>query len=154
MLDGPDGIRYCWHALREEKKFFQKGILGATQLTQLCETFHTGENTWVRSLEQRWASTRTEPASVTGLLAVFHHLSTEQRPRACRQIHKGLLQSPFNRGSRLAACSSDLTPAENIWGRLVERIFKNSSAYSPFERLKAAILHTCDDVPSECFESM
>uniref|UniRef100_A0A3Q2G3V1 Tc1-like transposase DDE domain-containing protein n=1 Tax=Cyprinodon variegatus TaxID=28743 RepID=A0A3Q2G3V1_CYPVA len=52
------------------------------------------------------------------------------------------------------ACSPDLNPIENIWGRMAREVYKNGHQFQTVDALREAIFNTWSNVPTSLLEKL
>jgi hypothetical protein len=144
-LDGPDGCKYYWHDLRNDKKIMWSRHSGGGSvmlwggMSSLGKTrlaFFEG-NQDVFDYQQTLTTHLFE--FVDGVHEgdyVFQHDNASiHRARATKDFLADLSIPTID----WPALSPDLNPIENLWGIMARRVYKNARQYSSVGELKTAI---------------
>jgi len=152
-LDGPDGLKYYWHDLREEKESFFSRQNGGGSL-MVWGAFSTKGKTRLATLIGRQDSFDYQQTLTTYLLpfadGVHGEGYTFQHDNA--SIHASAATKSFLSDINVAvldwpALSPDLNPIENLWGILSRVVYDGGKQYESVAELEKAVRAAWDSIP-------
>ena len=159
-LDGPDGVKYYWHDLRNEPlRFSRRGHGGGSVM--VWAAFSSTGRVKLAFVPKRMNSIQYQFVLRRSLLPFFRrnphgnfifmqdnapiHVSRSTRAWLQRK-NVPLLDWPAN--------SPDLNPMENLWGILVRRIYAENQQYHNVDELKKAIVAAWHTIDQEVLDNL
>jgi len=159
-LDGPDGIKYYCHHLRDEKNLLSHRQHCGSSAMVLAAFCHTGQVGFtfisgrINSADyQHVLEEHLLPlvSSIVGKDWLFlqdnAHIHRSRSTENWLQA-QGILTLDFS------ARSSDLNPVENLWAHLVRNIYGNGRQYKTVSDLRQSIIATWNQTPQNIFQRL
>lgn len=150
LLDGPDGCRHYWASIADDRRFYGKkvfskslvvwGGIGHSGTTSLYMTeSNVDSDIYINIIE-----TAYKPFHKEGFIL--------QQDNARPHVSHASLQYLQNNDIELLewpACSPDANPIENLWGIMVQRLYRRGRQYSNISQLKEEIIRVWDQISLE-----
>lgn len=159
-LDGPDGLRYYWHDIRQdEQNVFSQNFGGGSVM--VWAGFSKGDKTALAFLDGRQTAQDYQLMLEDNLLPYAPLIAGAnwvfQQDNA--SIHSARSTKEwFDRWHINAiewpARSPDLNPIENLWGIIVRTVYRDGRQYQNRNDLKSAILSAWNQIPLEQLERL
>lgn len=173
-LDGPDGLGYYWHDIRQAKQtFFSRHSGGGSVMVWGC---FSGSGLGELALLTGKQTAQNYCTTISNYLVPFmvqHYGDNTEEWAQFQQdnapIHKAMVTKQFLLHEKIKvmdwpAYSPDLNPIENLWGLLSRAVYRNGRQFSTRSDLIQAIfeewgkiqinyLHKLvESMPNRCFQ--
>jgi transposase len=159
-LDGPDGTKYYWHDIRNEKKLLSRRQNGGTSV-MVWAGFSVHGTTHLAFLEGKQKSSNYTKTLESYLLPFASDVMKNeyffQQDNA--PIHVSEHSKDWMRLNGVPllpwpARSPDLNPIENVWGILARRVYAHGKQYYTKMDLIEAIKREWANIPKETLENL
>lgn len=157
-LDGPDGYRYYWadKSLNENVEIYSKdhncrknvmvwGAISKQGVSHLIEVKpKTKAPDYIKILQE-------------GLIPIYDDGDIFQQDGA--KCHTAKLTKKFLEDNSIIcptwpSKSPDLSPIENIWGWITNKVYFGNPPYQDIKSLKSAIFQAWDEIPDDLIDSL
>ena len=159
-LDGPDGKKCYWHDLRKQKAIFSRRNFGGGSL-MVGGAFCFNGVLPLTKVTTKMNSDDYQKTLSESLLPNAEALAGDkwifQQDNA--SIHMSNATKSFFRCNNIdlltwPACSPDLNPIENLWGLIVQRVYKNDRQFGSINELWEAVQETWYSVEPEYLQNL
>ena len=159
-LDGPDGLQFYWHDLREEEQMFSTRQCGGGGV-MVWGAFSRRGKSHLCMIETTQDSARYVHTLSEYLLPFARlHYGTEfifqqdNAPIHTSRVTRGWLEEQDIQVMKWPSKSPDLNPIENLWGILARRVYNNGHQFQTVKDLKEAILKYWDEIGQDTIDSL
>jgi transposase len=154
-LDGPDGCKYYWHDLRNEKKVTWSRHSGGGSVMVWGGMSSLGKTrlAFLKGNQDAFDYQQTLTSHLFEFIDNVHDGDyVFQHDNA--SIHRANATKSFLADLNIKtmdwpALSPDLNPIENLWGIMARRVYKNARQYSSTTELKVAIQLVWDEISDD-----
>jgi transposase len=148
-LDGPDGWKYYWHDLRNEKQIFSRRQNGGGGV-MVWGAFMADGTCALRFLQGKQNAKKYCETLESELLPIYKPNFVFQQDNA--SIHTAYHTLDWFIDNNIdvlpwPAKSPDLNPIENLWGILARRVYANGTQYNNTIELQKAIQREWENIP-------
>ena len=159
-LDGPDGLRYYWHDLRQEKEVMSKRGFGGGSVMVWGAFGYFGKTDIVplRGAQNslKYQDTLADHLLPSGPLIADHPWIFQQDRAAIHVSGSTIGWFEANEVTLLdwPSRSPDLNPIENLWGWLARMVYRNGRQFEDTHQLQSAIEEAWLSVPLALLQSL
>ena len=151
-LDGPDGLKYYWHDLRKEPKWFSKQAAGGGSVMVWAGVGYEGKTDLV-IIDQKNNGDRYVEMLEKHLIPFTDRIIgqnwTLQQDNSSVHTSKRVQMWFESKGIQVMSwpsLSPEFNIIENVWGQLVRTVYANGRQYSSTEELKFAIFESWEEL--------
>lgn len=159
-LDGPDGLSYYWHDLRDEPRVISRRNFGGGSVMVWAAFGYHGKTAIIR-LNGRQDSSAYQDTLANHLLPIGSTIAEspwifQQDNAAIHTSRSTLRWFEANMVTLLEwpSRSPDLNPMENLWGWLARRVYQDGRQFRDAQELQSAIEESWSEVPQVLLESL
>lgn len=158
-LDGPDGLNYYWAGLDEATEF-NYGLQNNGKGVMVWGAISGNGTLFLEFCSDQMNS--NEYCAILNRTIVHHFNNTDEELVFMQDgagVHKSAYTMDFLERKGISVFewppySPDLNPIENVWGWMVQIMYKDGKRYQNLTDLKNAIIETWRDVPDELIKKL